>query len=107
MIITIKTKILEKMRKALFILSLLIFSIKMSSLFAQDVLRKEYNMFRSEDVITKQQVKYKHPGRAGANVLWDFSKQETVNGKYKLSYTQSEQDSSVTGCEHQPFTAIF
>ena len=44
--------------------------------------------------------KYKHPGRAGANVLWDFSKQEAINKKYKLSYIQSETDSVVTGCEH-------
>ena len=63
----------------------LLFLAKMSSLTAQDVLNKEYNMFRGEDVITKQQVKYKHPGRAGANVLWDFSKQEAINKKYKLS----------------------
>jgi hypothetical protein len=60
------------------------------SVIAQTSLKKEYNTFRSEDVIIKQQVKYKHPGRAGANVLWDFSKQETVNEKYKLSFTQSE-----------------
>nr|WP_321374652.1 T9SS type A sorting domain-containing protein [uncultured Bacteroides sp.] len=77
-----------------------IFSAKMSSLSAQNVLNKEYNMFRGEDVITKQQVKYKYPGRAGANILWDFSKQEAVNEKYKLSYIQSETDSAVTGCEH-------
>ena len=78
----------------------LLFLAKMSSLTAQDVLNKEYNMFRGEDVITKQQVTYKHPGRARANVLWDFSKQEAINKKYKLSYIQSETDSVVTGCEH-------
>lgn len=78
----------------------LIFLAKMSSLTAQNVLNKDYNMFRGEDVITKQQVKYKHPGKAGANVLWDFSKQEAINEKYKLSYIQSETDSAVTGCEH-------
>lgn len=79
----------------------LIFLAKMSSLTAQNVLNKDYNMFRGEDVITKQQVKYKHPGRAGANVLWDFSKQEAINEKYKLFYTQSESDSVITGCEHR------
>jgi len=78
----------------------LMFLVKTSSLSAQNILCKEYNMFRGEDVITKQQVKYKHPGRAGANVLWDFSKQEAINEKYKLSYIQSEADSDVTGCEH-------
>ncbi|WP_321436026.1 T9SS type A sorting domain-containing protein [uncultured Bacteroides sp.] len=70
------------------------------SVIAQTSLKKEYNMFRNEDIVTKQQIKYKHPGRAGANVLWDFSKQETVNEKYKLSFTQSEVDSVITGCEH-------
>jgi len=70
------------------------------SVIAQTSLKKEYNMFRNEDIVTKQQIKYKHPGRAGANVLWDFSKQETVNEKYKLSFIQSEVDSVITGCEH-------
>lgn len=79
----------------LFFLSLFFVSLP---LFAQPVLKKENNICRGEDVIIKQQVKYKHPGRAGANVIWDFSKQEAVNEKYKLSYTQS--DSVVTGCEH-------
>jgi hypothetical protein len=88
------------MKKALFLFSLLVFSIHISSLFAQPVLKKQYNMFRGGDVICKQQVKYKNPGRAGANVLWDFGKQEAVNEKYEVSYTQSEQDSAITGCEH-------
>lgn len=69
-------------------------------LLAKPTLKKEYNMFRGEDVIIKQQLKYKNPGRAGANVLWDFGKQEAINEKYKLSYTQLEEDSVVTGCEH-------
>lgn len=81
-------------------LFLLCFFLIPVSVFAQTFLKKEYNMFRGEDVIIKQQVKYKNPGRAGANVLWDFGKQEAINEKYKLSYTQSEGDSAVTGCEH-------
>lgn len=68
-------------------------------LLAQPHLQKEYNIFRSEDVLIKQQVKYKHPGRAGADVLWDFSKQESVDKKYTLSYSQS--DSLVIGREHR------
>ncbi len=70
-------------------------------LFAQNRLDKECNLFRDKDVIIKQQVKYKHPGRAGANVLWVFNKQEAVNEKYKVSYSQSESDSIITGCEHR------
>ena len=82
---------------------LLFLSILFISLpsFAQYSLKKEYNMFRGEDVIVKQQVKFKNPGRAGANVLWDFSKQKSVNEKYKLSYTQVDSDSVITGCEHR------
>ena len=85
------------------LLILYLFSLLLASLpaFSQPVLRKECNMFRGEDVIIKQQVKYKHPGRAGADVLWDFSKQEAINDKYKLSYVQSKSDSIITSCEHR------
>jgi hypothetical protein len=88
------------MRTLLPKLFLLCFFFIPVSAFAQTLLQKEYNMFRGEDVITKQQVKYKHPGRAGENVIWDFGKQEAVNEKYELSYQQSEADSVFTGCEH-------
>jgi len=74
--------------------------INILPIFSQNILNKDCNMFRGEDIIIKQQVKYKNPGRAGANVLWDFSKQEAINEKYKLSYAQSEKDSVITGCEH-------
>jgi len=82
------------------LLFLFMLSVNMMSIYSQNILQKEYNMLRGEDVIIKQQVKYKNSGRAGANVLWDFGKQEAVNEKYKLYYTQFEQDSVVTGCEH-------
>lgn len=82
----------------LFFLSLLLVSLP---LFSQHSLKKEYNMLRGEDVIVKQQVEYKHPGRAGANVLWDFSKQKPINEKYRLSYAQADSDSVITGCEHR------
>jgi hypothetical protein len=88
------------MKKAQLILFFLSLMFILHPAFSQSNLKMEYNMFRAEDVIIKQQVKYKNPGRAGANVLWDFGKQEAINEKYKLSYTQSEGDSVVTGCEH-------
>ena len=83
------------------IFKLILFCSLFVSVFteAQNILKKDYNMFRGEDVIIKQQVKYKNPGRAGENVLWDFSKQEAVNDKYKLFY-KLNSDSTVTGCEH-------
>ena len=83
----------------LFFLSLFFVSLP---LFAQPVLKKENNICRGEDVIIKQQVKYKHPGRAGANVLWDFSKQELINEKYKLSYSKiNDSDILIGGTEHR------
>jgi len=47
----------------------------------------EHNRYRSGDVIVKQQVEYKDPGEAGANIFWDFSKLKTINKEYKLSYS--------------------
>jgi len=41
---------------------------------------------RGGDEIIKQQVEYKDPGRAGENVIWNFSKLNAVNPEYKLSY---------------------
>jgi hypothetical protein len=45
------------------------------------------NVIRPGDVIVKQQVVYKDPGRTGEGVLWDFSKLEAINPEYKLSYS--------------------
>lgn len=47
-----------------------------------------YNRPRAGDEIIKQQVEYKDPGPSGAGVYWDFSKVETVNNQYKLTYSQ-------------------
>ena len=44
------------------------------------------NLPRAGDVIVKQQVEYKDPGRTGENVLWDFSRLNVVNPEYTLSY---------------------
>ncbi|WP_321439179.1 hypothetical protein [uncultured Bacteroides sp.] len=79
----------------LLFLSILFISL---SYFSKYSLKKEYNMFRGEDVIVKQQVKFKNPGRAVVDVLWDFSKQNAVNEKYKLSYIQADSDCLIIGC---------
>ena len=55
-------------------------------LSAQHSLQSTLNMFRPGDIIVKQQVDYKDPGRAGENVLWDFSKLNAVNSEYTISY---------------------
>ncbi len=46
------------------------------------------NGLRAGDEIVKQQVEYKDPGRDGENVIWDFSKLESINDEYTLSYTE-------------------
>ena len=59
-------------------------------LLAQHRLQSELNLPRAGDVIIKQQVEYKDPGRAGENVLWDFGKLQSVNDEYELSYSEPE-----------------
>ncbi|NDW17921.1 T9SS C-terminal target domain-containing protein [Dysgonomonas sp. 216] len=46
------------------------------------------NVIRIGDEIIKQQIEYKDPGRSGQNVVWDFSKLQTINESYILSYTK-------------------
>jgi hypothetical protein len=68
-------------------------------LLAQHSLQSGLNGFRPDDVIIKQQVSYKDPGRTGANVLWDFSQLEVENDEYELLYS-TENDTVITGMEH-------
>jgi hypothetical protein len=69
-------------------------------LSAQHILQSDLNMFRSDDVLTKQQVNYKDPGRTGADVLWDFSQLEIENDEYELFYSSYDNDTTITGMEH-------
>jgi len=57
-------------------------------------------MYRANDTIVKQQVEYKHPGKQGIDILWDFGKLKTVNNKYTVVYKQAG-DSLLSGTEHQ------
>jgi hypothetical protein len=66
---------------------------------AQHKLESHLNMFRADDIITKQQVSYKNPGRTGSNVLWDFSELTVVNEAYELAYF-SGSEPIITGIEH-------
>jgi len=68
-------------------------------LSAQHILQSELNLPRSGDVIIKQQVEYKDPGRSGANVLWDFSQLNVINDEYELTYS-TPNDTVITGSEH-------
>lgn len=69
---------------------------------AQDRLQADLNMYRAGDTIVKQQVEYKHPGRMGENVLWDFGKLKAVDTEYSVIYS-NVQDSTgcIAGTEHQ------
>lgn len=78
-----------------------IFIISLSLLcFApvQSQLRSELNLPRADDVLFKQQVEYKDPGRSGEKVLWDFSRPGSRNDEYELVYKTS--DNLIIGVEH-------
>lgn len=89
------------------------------SLFSQHCLESGLNMYRADDLLLKQQVEYKDPGRMGEGVLWDFSKLSVVSKDYEVSYflslrnpqlmddglvdpeTIDETDCFLTGMEHR------
>ncbi|MDR1371486.1 MAG: hypothetical protein LBJ72_15400 [Dysgonamonadaceae bacterium] len=71
------------MKQCIFISMLLLPAL----LFAQPAIKRELNLPRPGDVIIKQQVKYKDPGRAGENVIWNFGNLESINSEYSLKYS--------------------
>jgi hypothetical protein len=73
--------------------------IMFQMLNAQPSLQHLYNAPRVGDHIVKQQVEYKDPGRAGENVVWDFSYLELINDEYYLDY-DSILGIYLTGTEH-------
>jgi hypothetical protein len=50
-------------------------------------LNTQHNHFRPGDVLIKQQVEFIDPGSSGANKVWDFSKLNTINDEYTLTYS--------------------
>lgn len=68
-------------------------------LSAQNILKSELNSFHAGDIIIKQQVEYKDPGRSGEDVLWDFSRLNVINDRYELTYS-AFNDYIITGTEH-------
>ncbi len=79
--------------------AIVLFFLFIMQVFSQHTLQSNLNIFRPEDVIIKQQVSYKDPGRSGENVLWDFSQLETVDEEYDLAYF-NQGDSLTVGIEH-------
>ena len=55
-------------------------------LFCQTTLDSSCNLPRPGDRLAKQQVDYKAPGAAGADLVWDFSDQTPLNDHYELKY---------------------
>jgi len=74
------------------------------SLCSQNTLTRSLQGFRSGDVLCKEQVKYKDPGRRGKNIVWDFSRLNTINEEYGVRYIEPEKkckDSLLVTCiEH-------
>ncbi len=68
---------------------------------AQCLMQPNLNCYRSGDKLYKQQIEYKESGRSGADVLWDISKMDIVNKKYRLSYSEMPSSPNiVAGTEH-------
>ena len=69
------------------IFTLIFSSLFVLSLYAQ--LNADHNSLRAGDVIIKQQVQYKDPGKAGPNLIWDFGELELINDQYELIYSDA------------------
>lgn len=68
-----------------------------------------YNSPRAGDIIIKQQVEYKDPGRSGYNVVWDFSQLLPVNDEYSVEYYRPPLDGDtvfVLGNERIPVREV-
>lgn len=57
-------------------------------LSAETTITKDLQSFRKSDVLYKQQIEYKDPGRNGQNVVWDFSSLNFINERYQVKYLE-------------------
>ena len=55
----------------------------------QTVLLQNTHLPREGDVILKQELQYKSPGRSGSNVIWDFSELSVLDTGYREYFTGS------------------
>lgn len=55
----------------------------------QTVLLQNTHLSREGDVILKQELQYKSPGRSGSNVMWDFSELSVLDTGYREYFTGS------------------
>jgi hypothetical protein len=76
--------------KSIPLLALVLFAVSLHS-NAETVININSNMLRGGDVLHKQQVEYKDPGRNGRNVIWDFSRLDNINDDYVVRYLRSRK----------------
>jgi hypothetical protein len=55
-------------------------------LFSETIIKEHLNGMRKDDILVKQQIEFKDPGRDGSNVVWEFSKLKFINDKYQVKY---------------------
>ena len=68
------------------------------AVFPQQTLQNATQSIRGGDLLYKQQLQYKDPGRSGTQVLWDFSRLEAGEASYPVRYT-ALNDFLITGTE--------
>lgn len=89
--------------KSLFciLLSMLFLYCPFEVIFAQSALTRALNAPRPGDRIVKQQIAYLEPEGTGENIIWDFSRQELVDGYYELKYSRYGDTDSIVGTEQR------
>lgn len=77
--------------RIIIIIILVIFSI-VCTMAQSPRITQELNLPHAGDVLFRQQIEYKDPGRAGENVIWDFGQMQPVNSEYMLIYMLPRTD---------------
>ena len=52
---------------------------------------------RKDDILVKQQIEFKDPGRDGTDVVWEFSKLKFINDKYQ--WVPENTQKFILGCD--------
>jgi len=84
------------MNRGLLLLSALL--VQCTILSAETTITSNLQGFRKNDVLYKQQIEYKDPGRNGQNVVWDFSRLSFVNENYQVKYLEPVATKPDTQC---------
>jgi len=89
---------MEKKLLSYITLSFLFFS----TVHSQVKLSENNHSFRRGDIVYKYQAKYREPGVAGQEQIWDFSKLQILDDHYQIKYfyPSGEDTTSICGLEH-------